>query len=163
MEPRPTLRRNPTSGRGPQRAAPAPAARAILLRRVLVALTVVGAALHVGVLLHGVAAATAGAPIGAPQAGPAAALPGLALVIALGAVVTAGLLRWNDTARLTGAVLAAAGILGTLLGAIRLAVFPAEGLVGGLLLGLACIAADAAWLAVAFRPVLAAAFRRRRG
>lgn len=95
----------------------------------------------------------------------AAQATGIAALVALlvgYAVVAVGLARVDNTARLTGAFLASASILGTLLAGVQLAVFPAVGWVPALVLGLAAIAVNAAWLACAFHPPLAAVYRERR-
>ena len=62
---------------------------------------------------------------------------------------------------LSGAIVAALAVFVTLLGAIRLFVFPAESVVAPLLLGLLFALVNAAWLVCAFNPGLATTFVRR--
>lgn len=145
--------------------------------RALVGLTVASAAVYVVSLLLGLRpgaaeeiAATLPADASRSPAMTAesiqAALTGsvwVAVLLGLGvyALVLVGLLRRSNTARIVGAIVAALAVFVTLLGAIRLFVFPAESVVAPLLLGLLFALVNAAWLVCAFNPGLATTFVRR--
>lgn len=145
--------------------------------RALIGLTVASAAVYVVSLLLGLRpgaaeeiAATLPADASRSPAMTAesiqAALTGsvwVAVLLGLGvyALVLVGLLRRSNTARIVGAIVAALAVFVTLLGAIRLFVFPAESVVAPLLLGLLFALVNAAWLVCAFNPGLATTFVRR--
>ena len=76
------------------------------------------------------------------------------LGLAVYAIVLVGLTRHSNTARIMGAL--------TLLGTIRLFVFPAGDVVLPLVLGGLFALVNAAWLVCAFNPGLATTFLRRR-
>lgn len=78
------------------------------------------------------------------------------------AIVLVGLTRHSNTARIMGALFASIAIFVTLLGAIRLFVFPAGDVVLPLVLGGLFALVNAAWLVCAFNPGLATTFLRRR-
>ena len=86
----------------------------------------------------------------------------LLLGLAVYAIILVGLARRSNTARVVGAVFAAASILGTLLGTLRLFVFPAGDVVLPLVLAGLSVLLNAAWLACAFNPGVATTFLRRR-
>lgn len=84
------------------------------------------------------------------------------LGLAVYAIVLVGLTRHSNTARIMGALFASIAIFVTLLGAIRLFVFPAGDVVLPLVLGGLFALVNAAWLVCAFNPGLATTFLRRR-
>lgn len=144
--------------------------------RALLGLTVASAILYAAMLLQGLRPGAAEGiaatlPADAPRS-PAmtaesiqGALTGsvwFAVLLGLAgyALVLVGLVRRSNTARVIGAILAALAVFATLLGAIRMFVFPAGDLVLPLVLGLLFALVNAAWLVCAFNPGLATTFIR---
>lgn len=147
--------------------------------RALLGLTVASAVLFAASLLQGLLPGAAeGVASSLPEDTPRspamsadavqAALTGsiwfaLALGLAVYALLLVGLTRRNNTARVVGAIFAALAIFTTLLGAIRLFVFPVGDVLVPLVLGLLSALVNAAWLVCAFNPGLVTTFVRRDG
>ena len=145
--------------------------------RALLGLTVVSAVLYAAMLLQGLRPGAAEGiaetlPADSPRS-PAMSLESIQgaltgsvwfavlLGLAVYGFVLVGLLRRGNTARVIGAILAALAIFSTLVGSIRLFVFPVADVVLPLVLALLFVLVNAAWLVCAFNPGLATTFLRR--